>query len=122
MMPDSPDFSGTDILLGGNPDYMARLKLREMLMPEVVSQGRCTPGVNIADCGHPVVDCGFTLDLLQYLKYITCLALAVDVDDRAFARARDGRVRVRSWAANPDLFPCQLTEAATEKANKAVQV
>lgn len=28
---------GTDILLGGNPDYMARLKLREMLMPEVVT-------------------------------------------------------------------------------------
>jgi preprotein translocase subunit SecA len=31
---------GTDILLGGNPDYMARLKLRELLMPEVVSQVR----------------------------------------------------------------------------------
>jgi hypothetical protein len=31
--------AGTDILLGGNADYMARLKLREMLMPEVVSQG-----------------------------------------------------------------------------------
>ncbi len=30
---------GTDILLGGNADYMARLKLREMLMPEIVSQG-----------------------------------------------------------------------------------
>eukprot|EP00879_Flechtneria_rotunda_P002411 GHRR01002607.1.p1 GENE.GHRR01002607.1~~GHRR01002607.1.p1 ORF type:complete len:645 (+),score=188.08 GHRR01002607.1:97-2031(+) len=29
---------GTDILLGGNPDYMARLKLRELLMPELVSQ------------------------------------------------------------------------------------
>ncbi len=29
---------GTDILLGGNPDYMARLKLQEMLFPEVVSQ------------------------------------------------------------------------------------
>ena len=29
---------GTDILLGGNPDFMARLKLREMLMPRVVSQ------------------------------------------------------------------------------------
>lgn len=29
---------GTDILLGGNPGYMARLKLRELLMPEVVSQ------------------------------------------------------------------------------------
>eukprot|EP00798_Chlamydomonas_sp_ICE-L_P023574 gene23574-9099_t len=28
---------GTDILLGGNAEYMARLKLREYLMPEVVS-------------------------------------------------------------------------------------
>lgn len=32
-----PPFLGTDILLGGNADFMARLKLREMLMPEVVS-------------------------------------------------------------------------------------
>lgn len=30
---------GTDILLGGNPGYMARLKLQELLFPEVVSQG-----------------------------------------------------------------------------------
>ena len=29
---------GTDILLGGNAEFMARLKLREMLMPRVVSQ------------------------------------------------------------------------------------
>lgn len=28
---------GTDILLGGNPDFMARLKLREYLMPKIVS-------------------------------------------------------------------------------------
>ncbi|PSC72357.1 translocase subunit chloroplastic [Micractinium conductrix] len=28
---------GTDILLGGNPEFMARLKLRELLLPEVVS-------------------------------------------------------------------------------------
>ena len=28
---------GTDILLGGNPEYMSRLKLREMLMPKVVN-------------------------------------------------------------------------------------
>ncbi len=28
---------GTDILLGGNPEFMARLKLREMLMPKVVN-------------------------------------------------------------------------------------
>jgi preprotein translocase subunit SecA len=29
---------GTDILLGGNPDFMARLRLREALMPKLVSQ------------------------------------------------------------------------------------
>lgn len=27
---------GTDIILGGNAEFMARLKLREMFMPEVV--------------------------------------------------------------------------------------
>ena len=27
---------GTDILLGGNPEYMARLKMRSLLMPLVV--------------------------------------------------------------------------------------
>lgn len=37
-VPFFPSGRGTDILLGGNPDYMARLKLREMLMPAVVSQ------------------------------------------------------------------------------------
>ena len=41
---------GTDILLGGNPDYMARLKLRELLMPEVVSQVH-----NVGCIGRPAV-------------------------------------------------------------------
>jgi preprotein translocase subunit SecA len=27
---------GTDIILGGNGDYMARLKIREYLMPRIV--------------------------------------------------------------------------------------
>ncbi|KAL9225051.1 hypothetical protein vseg_001020 [Gypsophila vaccaria] len=30
---------GTDIILGGNAEFMARLKLREMLMPRIVGQG-----------------------------------------------------------------------------------
>jgi preprotein translocase subunit SecA len=28
---------GTDIILGGNADYMARLKVREYLMPKIVA-------------------------------------------------------------------------------------
>uniref|UniRef100_A0A7S0R9H9 Protein translocase subunit SecA n=1 Tax=Chlamydomonas leiostraca TaxID=1034604 RepID=A0A7S0R9H9_9CHLO len=72
---------GTDILLGGNPDYMARLKLREMLMPEVVSQVE---------------------------------------EGNAFAKTRDGKPHLRTWAANPDLFPCDLSAATLESAKKAV--
>jgi hypothetical protein len=44
------------------------------------------------------------------------------VDDKAFARTRDGKPRVRTWAANPELFPCELSEETLRKAKKAVQV
>jgi len=72
---------GTDILLGGNADYMARLKLREMLMPDVVSQVE---------------------------------------DDNAYARGRDGKTKLRTWAANPDLFPCELSAETQGLAKKAI--
>ncbi|EFJ50912.1 hypothetical protein VOLCADRAFT_57571 [Volvox carteri f. nagariensis] len=68
---------GTDILLGGNADYMARLKLREMLMPEV----RGEKGVRGVRCVY---------------------------------------VYVRTWAANPALFPCTLSERTQSLAESAV--
>ncbi|GIL47249.1 hypothetical protein Vafri_4093 [Volvox africanus] len=74
---------GTDILLGGNADYMARLKLREMLMPEVVSI--------VEDANNP------------------------------FRVGKDGKPRVRSWAANPSLFPCALSEGTQSLARAAVE-
>jgi hypothetical protein len=61
---------GTDILLGGNADYMARLKLRELLMPAVVSQ--------------------------------------TDETDDAYAKSRAGKAKVRSFAADPSIFPCEV--------------
>eukprot|EP00775_Hariotina_reticulata_P010943 gene10943-11097_t len=73
---------GTDILLGGNSDFLARLKLREMLMPEVVSQA--------------------------------------DVAD-AYAKTRAGRSNVRSFAADPSIFPCQLSEGTLAAARSAVK-
>eukprot|EP00878_Enallax_costatus_P000382 GHUV01000467.1.p1 GENE.GHUV01000467.1~~GHUV01000467.1.p1 ORF type:complete len:1015 (+),score=343.35 GHUV01000467.1:196-3240(+) len=73
---------GTDILLGGNPDYMARLKLRELLMPEVVSQ---------AD------------------------------NENAYAKTRTGRANVMSFAADPAIFPCQLSEGTLSAAKSAVR-
>ena len=32
---------GTDIILGGNSDYMARLKLKEILIPLLVKPDNC---------------------------------------------------------------------------------
>ncbi|KAG1679248.1 hypothetical protein FOA52_009277 [Chlamydomonas sp. UWO 241] len=73
---------GTDILLGGNPDYMARLKLREMLLPLVVSQAE---------------------------------------DETQILKGRDGKPRLRSWAANPELFPCELSAETQALAASAVK-
>jgi preprotein translocase subunit SecA len=60
---------GTDILLGGNPDYMGRLKLKELLLPKVV----------------------MTAD-----------------EDIAFEK-KGKAVKAKSWAADPAVFPCELS-------------
>ncbi|KAI8466746.1 MAG: chloroplast-associated SecA protein [Monoraphidium minutum] len=70
---------GTDILLGGNPDYMARLKLQELLFPEVVSM--------------------------------------VDQDPGAYK----AKAKARSFAVDPTLFPCELSEATLAKARAAIK-
>jgi preprotein translocase subunit SecA len=44
---------GTDILLGGNAEYMARLKVREALMPAVVSQVETLEGSSKASGAAP---------------------------------------------------------------------
>ncbi|MEW5312833.1 MAG: hypothetical protein WDW38_004438 [Sanguina aurantia] len=88
---------GTDILLGGNPDYTARLKLREMLMPEIVS----------------VVDA----EAVAVLPGATAAVLAV----AAAAKKRDSaKIIIRNWNANPALFPCELSSGTLTAAKKAI--
>ncbi|MEW5299521.1 MAG: hypothetical protein WDW36_002530 [Sanguina aurantia] len=88
---------GTDILLGGNPDYTARLKLREMLMPEIVS----------------VVDA----EAVAILPGATAAVLAV----AAAAKKRDSaKIIIRNWNANPALFPCELSPGTLTAARKAI--
>ena len=79
---------GTDILLGGNAEYMARLKLREALMPAVVSQ-------------------------VENLEAAAGKGAGKDGKKKQPQQVTRARP-VRSWAASPDLFPCELSEA-TEK-------
>lgn len=39
-----------------------------------------------------------------------------------FAKGRDGKPKVRTWAANPELFPCELTTGTVDMAKKAIKV
>ncbi len=81
---------GTDILLGGNAEYMARLKLREALMPSVVSQ-------------------------VESLEAAAGKGKGAGRDGAKKPPTEVTRARpVKSWAASPDLFPCELS-AATAK-------
>ncbi len=78
---------GTDIILGGNADYMARLKVREYLMPKIVAPEddnlmATVPGVNLGkDSGK-----GF---------------------------GNSNGKKVKTWKASPQIFPTELS-AETE--------
>jgi len=77
---------GTDIILGGNADYMARLKLREYLMPKIVAPEddnfmAAVPGI---DLGKQDAPRGFGGD------------------------SADGK-KVKTWKASPQIFPTELS-------------
>ena len=46
---------GTDILLGGNAEYMARLKLRETLLPRVQHAPNMLPNLHPNLPSHPLL-------------------------------------------------------------------
>jgi len=87
---------GTDIILGGNADYMARLKVREYLMPRIVMLDD--------DEGFQVPDVGFR--------------------DRLPARGFDAEVETKkkkTWKASPQIFPTDISDRAEEMLNEAVK-
>jgi preprotein translocase subunit SecA len=77
---------GTDIILGGNSDYMARLKIREYLMPKIV---------------QPEGD-----DLMMTLP-------TQEGRNRPEGFGNNGK-KVKNWKASPEIFPRQLSPE-TEK-------
>jgi preprotein translocase subunit SecA len=78
---------GTDIILGGNSDYMSRLKLREYFMPKIVmpEQEDALATMSVAGAGGRPPAQGFA----------------------------PGK-KVKTWKASPQIFPTQLTPP-TEK-------
>ena len=83
---------GTDIILGGNADYMARLKVREYLMPKVV---------------RPEDEQKFG---------VARVAAAASGKSAAKGFQSNGK-KQKTWKASPEIFPTELS-ADTEKALK----
>ncbi|HLO87095.1 MAG TPA: preprotein translocase subunit SecA [Nostocaceae cyanobacterium] len=85
---------GTDIILGGNSEYMARLKLREYFMPRIVRpDDEDTFGVQRAT-GLPGAHGG----------------------GQGFVPGR----KVKTWRASPEIFPTELSKEAEKVLKEAV--
>ncbi|MEH2358146.1 preprotein translocase subunit SecA [Nostoc sp.] len=87
---------GTDIILGGNSEYMARLKLREYFMPRIVMpEDEDSFGVQKAaglPTGHG--------------------------SGQGFAPGK----KVKTWRASPEIFPTQLTKETEKLLKEAVDI
>ena len=78
---------GTDIILGGNADYMARLKVREYLMPKIV----------IPEDDNLVAD-------------VPGISLGKN-SAKGFGGNGNGK-KVKTWKASPQIFPTELSAEA----------
>ena len=84
---------GTDIILGGNSDYMARLKLREYLMPKIVM---------------PEDEESFAVQSVP------------GVGGRARPQGFAPGKKVKTWKASPQIFPTQLSKETEQMLKGAV--
>ena len=76
---------GTDIILGGNADYMARLKVREYLMPKIVA-----PEDDNFMAGVAGIDLGKN-------------------SAKGFGNGSSNGKKVKTWKASPQIFPTELS-------------
>ncbi|WP_341527201.1 preprotein translocase subunit SecA [Nostoc sp. UHCC 0302] len=88
---------GTDIILGGNSEYMARLKLREYFMPRIVMpEDEDVFGVQ-RPAGLPAAGHG---------------------GGQGFVPGK----KVKTWRASPEIFPTQLTKETEQLLKEAVEI
>jgi preprotein translocase subunit SecA len=87
---------GTDIILGGNSEYMARLKLREYFMPRIV---------------RPEDDDNFGI------QRASGLPVGGSGGGQGFVPGK----KVKTWRASPEIFPTQLTKETEQLLKAAVE-
>ncbi|MEB3226754.1 MAG: preprotein translocase subunit SecA, partial [Synechocystis sp.] len=86
---------GTDIILGGNADYMARLKVREYLMPQIV---------------RPEDD-----ELMGTTGWTSGRE-----KPRGFGN-NNGQKKVKTWQVSPDIYPTTITDETEAMLKQAVK-
>ncbi len=84
---------GTDIILGGNADYMARLKVREYFMPRIVMP---------EDDDFGIVD------------------FALPGDKKSGGQGFGAGKQGKSWKASPQIFPTDLAKTTEKQLKEAV--
>lgn len=87
---------GTDIILGGNSDYMARLKIREYLMPQIVTPEDDQLVANVA---------GMTTKKPKGQGF-----------------AGDNGKKIKTWKPSSDIFPTELSQETEQKLKEAVKL
>ncbi|MBD3881361.1 preprotein translocase subunit SecA [Phormidium tenue FACHB-886] len=87
---------GTDIILGGNADYMARLKVREYFMPRLV---------------QPEDEDGFAVTKVMD-------GTGGRSGGKGFAQATG---KVKTWKASPQIFPTELSKETEKQLKEAVE-
>ncbi|MEH2174667.1 preprotein translocase subunit SecA [Nostoc sp.] len=87
---------GTDIILGGNSEYMARLKLREYFMPRIVM---------------PEDEDAFSVQRAAGLP-------TGHGGGQGFVPGK----KVKTWRASPEIFPTQLTKETEKLLKDAVEI
>ncbi len=87
---------GTDIILGGNADYMARLKVREYLMPKIVAPEDDSLMANV-----PGISLGKNAP-------------------KGFGGNNNGK-KVKTWKASPQIFPTELSAEAENQLKETVK-
>ncbi|MFB2980772.1 preprotein translocase subunit SecA [Microseira sp. BLCC-F43] len=85
---------GTDIILGGNAEYMARLKLREYLLPRIVQQEEDSFAVTRVPGAER---------------------------DRSGGQGFVPGKKVKTWKASPQIYPTQLSKATEAALKEAVE-
>ena len=88
---------GTDIILGGNADYMARLKVREYLMPKIVA---------------PEDD--------ALMATVPGISLGKNAAKGFGSNGSNGK-KVKTWKASPQIFPTELSTEAENLLKETVR-